>query len=80
MKTVILVKTPSCPYCPHVDKLWRELKKKYNFEYKVVDATTDEGMKLVEKFGIMSVPTTIIDDKVAFVGIPSKEKAEAALK
>ncbi len=80
MKNVVMVKTENCPYCPSVDRLWKELKKKYDFNYKSVDATSEEGMKLVEKFGIMSVPATIIDDKLKFIGMPSREKAEEAVK
>ena len=80
MKSVILVVTKDCPFCPSVDKLWTRLKKKYNFDYKLLDATSDEGSKLVEKFGIMSVPATIIDDKLKFIGVPDKSKAEEALK
>jgi thiol-disulfide isomerase/thioredoxin len=80
MKNVILVKTKWCPYCPSASSLWKELHKKYKFNYKEVDATSPEGQKLVQKFSIMAVPTTIIDDKVAFVGVPSKEKAEEVIK
>ncbi|HLC59035.1 MAG TPA: thioredoxin family protein [archaeon] len=79
MKNVVLVKTVNCPFCPTVDKLWLSLQKKHKFDYKTVDASTEEGMKLVEKYGIMSVPTTIIDDQVKFVGVPSKNKAEEAV-
>lgn len=80
MKSVILLKTQTCPYCPRAHQLWSELQKKYKFDYKVIDATSEEGMKLVQKFSIMAVPATIIDDEVKFVGIPNKEKAEEAVK
>lgn len=80
MKKVTLVTTQECAYCPHVDKLWRGLKKKYSFEYSKIDASTEDGMKLVEKFGILSVPATIIDDKLKFIGVPSREKAEESVK
>ncbi len=80
MREVILVVTHNCPYCPSVDKLWHELKKKYEFNYRVVDAVTDEGMQFVEKYGILSVPVTIIDDKLAFIGVPQRQKAEEAIR
>jgi len=79
MKHIILIKTPSCAHCPAADKLWSELKSKYNFDYKTIDATSEEGQKLVQEYSIMSVPTTIIDDKVAFTGMPNREKAEEAV-
>jgi glutaredoxin len=80
MVKVIIVTTKACPYCPPAKTLWRELKKEYDFEYEEVDATTDRGQELAKQFNIRMVPTTIIDDKVAFIGVPPKEKAIEAVK
>lgn len=80
MTDVILVKTKTCPYCPSASKLWHDLQKEAKFDYKEVDAQSPEGQELVSKFEIMAVPTTIIDDNVAFVGVPDKSKAVAAVK
>jgi glutaredoxin len=79
MVKVQIVTTKSCPYCPSAKRLWQEVKKEKNFDYQEVDAFSDEGRDLVEKFGIMTVPTTIIDGKVAFTGVPEKNKAVAAV-
>lgn len=68
-----------CPHCPAAKELFRSLKKEYNFDYEEIDAMTPEGQKLVEKHGIMGVPTTVINDTVAFVGLPSREKAIQAV-
>jgi protein-disulfide isomerase len=59
--------------------LFKELQKKHKFDYQEVDAVSPEGQKLVQKFSIMSVPTIIINDKVQFIGVPTREKAEAAV-
>jgi glutaredoxin len=80
MVKVTVVTTKACPFCPVTKNLWRELKKQYTFDYEEVDASTDKGQELAKKFDIRSVPTTIIDDKVAFIGVPPKEKAIAAVK
>jgi len=80
MIKVELIYTKVCPHCPHAKEIFRELKKKYKFDYKEIDALSKEGQKLVQKFKIMSVPTIIIDGKVAFIGVPLKDKAEAAVK
>lgn len=80
MKKVQLVYTKTCVYCPNTKALWKELQKKYKFDYQEIDAVSPEGQKLVQKFSIMSVPTTIIDDKVQFVGVPNKAKAEEAVR
>jgi len=79
MKKVQLVYTKTCVYCPSAKAMWRDLQKKHKFEYQEIDAVSEEGQKLVQKFMIMAVPTTIIDNKVAFIGVPNKDKAEAAL-
>jgi len=36
---------------------------------------TPEGQALIDKYGIVGVPTTIIDGKVAFTGLPKKADA-----
>ena len=79
-KKVEIVYTQTCAYCKPTKEMFKELQKKYNFEIKEIDATTSEGQKLVAKFRIMAVPTVIIDNKVAFVGLPDKAKAEAIMK
>lgn len=79
MVKVQVLYTQGCPYCPAAKDLFRGLQKKYKFDYEEIDATTKEGQELVIKHGIMSVPTVLIDDKVVFVGVPSKEKAIAAI-
>jgi len=80
MVKVQLVYTKMCPHCPPAKELFRELKKQYKFDYKEIDVVTPEGQKLVIKHSIMSVPTVVINDTVAFVGVPSKEKAIQAIK
>jgi thiol-disulfide isomerase/thioredoxin len=85
MKKVILVTTKTCPFCPLAKILWKELQKDYKFEFEEVDAMSPEGEKLVEEFGIASVPTTIIEEEngrreIAFIGVPSKEEAIRKIK
>ena len=80
MVKVQVVYTKACPFCPATKELFRNLKKEYKFDYEEIDALTEKGQELVQKHMIMSVPTTIINDKIAFVGVPPKEKAIAAIK
>ena len=83
MVKVQIITTKSCPYCPSAKRLWQEVKKEKDFEYEEVDALSEKGQQIVERFGIMSVPTTIIEKdgkkEVAFVGVPEKTKAVAAV-
>ncbi|MBC7085216.1 MAG: thioredoxin family protein [Methanomethylovorans sp.] len=80
MVKVTLVTAEWCHFCPTAKQVWRELKEKYNFEYSEVDYDSPEGKKLVDEFSIVSVPTTIIDDQIAFVGVPDKNKASKTLE
>jgi glutaredoxin len=80
MVKVTLVTAQWCHYCPTAKKVWRELKEKFNFEYEEIDYESPEGEKLADKFSIVSVPTTIIDDQIVFVGVPDKNKASKTLE
>ncbi|MDG6243881.1 MAG: thioredoxin family protein [Methanolobus sp.] len=75
MVKVTLVHSEWCHFCPTAKKLWRDLKEKYDFEYEEIELDSSEGRELARQFNIRSIPTTIIDDKVAFVGIPDKDQA-----
>ena len=79
MTKVQLLTLKTCVYCPSAKKMWQDLKKDHSFDYEEIDATSDKGQDLVQRHGVMSVPTTIIDGKVAFVGVPEKGKAEKAV-
>ena len=80
MTKVQVVYTKMCPHCPAAKELFRDLKKELKFDYEEVDATTDEGQKIAQKHNIMAVPSIIINDRLTFVGVPSREKAIQAIK
>ncbi len=75
MTSVVLLYADWCHNCPKAKKLWQDLSGEYEFDYREVDVESDEGQKFVEDLGVMGVPTTIIDNDVAFVGIPDKKEA-----
>lgn len=79
MVKVTLVHACWCTVCPSARRLWTDLKSQYNFEYEEVDVETPEGQALLDKFGIVGVPTTIIDGEVAFTGLPKKADAIARI-
>lgn len=76
MKHLQLLSAEWCVYCPVAKKIIDEVRKEYKntFEYEEVDIDTAKGRNLALKFGIMSVPAIIIDDEVAFIGAPNKNK------
>lgn len=77
---VTLIHADWCPICQATKKLWNELRKEYNFEYEEVNLTSPHGMEYVKKYALHAVPATLIDDNVAFLGLPEREKAIEALK
>ena len=77
MVKVTLVHASWCTVCPAARRLWTELKSQFDFKYEEVDVETPEGQALIDKFGIVGVPTTIIDGEVAFTGLPKKADAIA---
>jgi thioredoxin 1 len=80
MKKVQVVFTKTCIYCGPTKAIWHDLQKKYRFDYEEIDAESEKGQHLVQKFSIMSVPTTIINDRVAFTGLPNRERAEEMVR
>lgn len=70
---VILLTAAWCSASQEADALWRKLRDEFGFRYEVLDVETPEGRFWVTKLLIKSVPTTIIDGEVAFVGVPKEE-------
>jgi len=79
MPNILLLVSPSCGACPSAKSLWKQLRVKYSFSYREVDITTEDGRSLAERHSVRAVPATIIDGRLTFVGVPSRESAEKAL-
>lgn len=77
---VTLIHADWCPICQATRKLWNELKKEYPFDYEEINLTSPEGMEYVKKYALHAVPATLIEDKVAFLGLPEREKAIEAVR
>jgi len=75
MVKITLLTAKWCPQCPSVKEIWKELKQQYDFEYEEVDVSSKRGKELVEQNEIKSIPTTLIDGTVAFIGVPNKDEA-----
>lgn len=63
--------SPSCSYCPLAVNMVKEVANSLPdviaFETSV---STQEGYKKAVSHGISGVPTILINNKVAFVGVP----------
>ncbi|HLB70799.1 MAG: thioredoxin family protein [Candidatus Methanoperedens sp.] len=76
---VTLIFADWCNICRATRGLWSELQNKYNFEYEELSVTSPEGIDYVKKYAIHAVPVTLIEDRIAFVGLPDREKAIEAM-
>jgi len=80
MPNVVLLYSPSCGACPSAKSLWKELRVKYSFGYREVDINSRDGQELAERHAIRAVPATIINGRLTFIGVPSRQSAEKALE
>ena len=80
MKKVVLVVSSKrlkagCPTCEATKKFWKRMRERHRFDYEEIDIDTKEGRLFAEKHSILSAPTTVIDNKVAFIGLPNRDEA-----
>lgn len=70
----------TCPYCPMAVAAAEDAVKELGdaVEYEHLDV--DENMDKVRKYQIMSVPTVVIDDEVAFIGAPESNELISKLR
>jgi glutaredoxin len=79
MPNVTLLVSPTCGACPSAKSLFKELRVKYSFSYREVDISSPDGQELAERHSIRAVPATIINGRLTFIGVPSRQSAEKAL-
>jgi thioredoxin 1 len=79
-KHVILLVSQWCATCPDADTLWKKLQAEYGFRYDVLDVAQPEGRMWAKKLIIRSVPSTIIDGKLVFVGVPDEAEARKVIE
>ncbi len=74
--------SPSCPYCPHAVKLLDEVAPSFGQKVTVeeINSWSEEGQTRALKYGIMAVPTIVINGKVKFVGVPKKDELARAIR
>ncbi|MGE3062272.1 MAG: thioredoxin family protein [bacterium] len=78
MKIIVLVGRWSHE-CKEVEKFWKYTVRKIPVELEIIDVDSDKGMNLMDEFEVSSVPVTIINDEVAFIGMPDIKRVEELL-
>jgi small redox-active disulfide protein 2 len=68
---------PGCPKCKTLDKLTREVVEKNGIKATI---TKVEDIMEIMKYGIMSTPALVIDEKVVIKGrVPSADEIKQIL-
>lgn len=68
------IHVPGCHTCVEVMKIIKEIQPQFpDLEIEEIDATTDRGQELLQKYRIMSSPGVIINDEMFSMGMIKKE-------
>lgn len=72
----------SCPYCAPARKMVHEIAKMLDadVEMEEIDAWSEKGEPLAERYGIQVVPTIMINGVKCAEGILKREQLMAAVK
>ncbi len=79
MANVTLLYSTSCGACPAAKELWKGLRIKHSFSYREIDILSPDGQELAERHAIRATPASIVDGKLKFIGVPTRQSAEKAL-
>ena len=74
MKVQLLV-SEWCVPCRDAERIWREAARTKDFAFEVLDAGQPEGRSIVANLGVRTVPATVIDGKLASLGVPTLAEA-----
>ncbi len=80
MAKVKLIYASWCPSCPAAKSFWNRLRQEVPFNYEEIDIDSPRGKELAERYNIKSVPTSLVNDRPYFVGVPEKQRAMTLLK
>ena len=75
MVKVTLIHPPGCAHCVAVKAVLEKMKTDYpELAIEEIDMLTEEGQKLVRKFGILSSPGILVNDAFFAFGGATKEQ------
>ena len=73
MPKVLILTTPGCSGCAIVEKMLDEMKVKY----ELIDVV--QNPQILQKYPILTAPGIVIDGKLEFTGVPSKDELRKRL-
>ncbi len=80
MAKISVVYADWCPSCPGTKSFWKNLRNDIPFQYEEINIDSEKGKEIAERLSIQSVPTTLVNGRVYFVGKPEKSRAIQVLK
>ena len=55
------------------------MRARHSFSYREIDISTPDGQELAERHAVRAVPASIINGRLTFVGVPTRQSIEKAL-
>lgn len=81
MINIQFITVDGCQQCAKAKQILEELKPQHpKMQVEEIDATTEQGMELVSKYGIFQSPGIIINSELFSTGGLDKDKFIAKLK
>lgn len=83
MKEVIVesLSSPGCHNCKIFEEFWHSVASQYpGVKYRNVEVVTPEGMKMAQKYTILSSPGIIINGELFSMGGVDKDKFLAKIR
>ncbi len=71
--------SPMCPHCPAAKRVVDEVVSEMGGNIEVEHINVNENPDRAVQYGIMAVPTIVINGNVEFIGAPTKEGLKEAL-
>ena len=79
MVKIEIFTSPQCPHCPAAKRVVEEVLAEIKGDFEVEHVNVMDEPKRAADYGIMAVPTIVIDGEVAFMGAPQKEQLKEKL-
>lgn len=78
MKVQLLV-SEWCVPCRDAERVWQEVSRAKEIALEVLDVGQPEGRSIVANLGVRTVPSTVIDGRLAHLGVPTLGEANALI-
>lgn len=78
--TLEVFTSKNCPYCPKAIEAANEAVKELGSDVDYKHYDIDESMDKVREYQIMSVPTIVVNGRIAFRDAPEPKRLIAKLK